>query len=1698
MPPPTNGQIASPRSTGGAGTFFEQHVGAYWFAQLLLGGIPPIIIDCTVDEVSLRTEHLGWNTDDFLVIGCSGSGAQRKLLGQVKQAFTVSANDEVCKAAILDFWKDFNNIADFSAATDRMVLVVLRGTNTLLEHFSGLLDCARAARDANEFEHFLATPGRLNAKSVAHCEVVRSIVADPTGPALARADLWSFLRLLHVLSLDLTTATSQAEAAITSTLAYAAPGQDAVGSARTTWNDLLRLSSEAMGQSRSYKRDDLPLELRQRHAPINSVSRSILRRLNEHSLTIRSGLRCTIGPSLRLDRVQPVLQTLQRLASHQAVLVTGAAGSGKSCVAMQALSQLATDHFTFCFRAEEFATQHLDVTLGMIQAQATATTLRAALANQTTKVVLIESVERLLEQDTREAFNDFLGVLIDDPSWKVILTCRDYSTDTVRSAFLDGRGIPHATVSVPPLDDAELTAVQTAYPALARPLAALALRALLRNPYILDKAERIPWGDGRPLPQTERDFRDLFWKALIRAEARTAHAMPRRREQNFVDITLRRARSLSPFASSTGLDPEALDALIADSLLLRAESSPDLLAPAHDVLEDWAILRWIDQRHQEHASALNDFATALGTHPAVRRTYRKWVSELVALDAVAAAELFRAVLRGQAGAPHFQDDTIVSLLRSPSSGVFLDEHSSDLRAHDRKLLHRVIHLLRVACMTAPAGPRSLGGATFLVPDGAAWANVLNLVHANLAAFREGENLLLLGLVEDWSQSITVTNQRPNGDTAAAAIAYRLVDAFDDYSSDNELTRTLEIITKIPNADPVTFSGLMRNSDEEREGRATHQLLDLVLEGTSGHIAARDQPDVVIAAAREFLVCQESDLGDERHFGGAFGLGPLFGLKPSREHGYFPASAYRGPFLSLLRHHPRKALDFYIEIFNHSAEWYAHPRVHAEYVEAPEEITLTFSDGTTQRQWCNGRMWCWYRELSVGCYALHSMLMAFERWLKEVAESEGAVLDAVLVTVLRRSISGALTSVCAAIANAYPDKTGETLLTLLRSPTCIHLDRERYARESVSAVNPLSGLLARQTHQFLKNERREANAWAHRRIDLEGAILRLQFGSLKGPAQEIIDQHRAAMPPRERWGDDDRLWSLALDRMDLRRYRATDLDPAQATAIHGSGMQDQPQRMVRLDLAISEPNVQALVNERSAITQLHEARLGRYLWGQKAFAREADADALSQWRIYLQGVRANTDSLELEDHDLGREGPGIIAAVCIRDHWADLTDDEKDWCVTITCTEIARRCDSWSPVERMQRGMLSADRTCASVIAGLLRRVMSASQYDMVRATLIMALTHAITEVRAYAANGVGTSRLWEVDRDVVFRILDAIATEAIEAVASWDIERQKPHHNRKSRDQCEAEAARHIRNSFWTPTAIAAGALQSLNGTTWMGAEANQRILTILRHAPGEPAANESFSRLAVTLAAWWDADARRRDNYSSSDRNHESETGLSLLLAEWCLKVPSAVSTGALRPLIDAIDRLPGPASNMFLHLIEAADRLDAAANFWPIWEQYAAKAASAAWLGRIDREHASGTDVIDALFLSSIDWNDDIRHWKCLDGHAHHLHALFMRLPPSAVALKAYTSFLYKIGDQSLPDAFILLSQRLREGGVGLLTGKSKTRFILETLLKRHVYRQPKALKRTTDLRDSVLALLDLLVDNGSSLAFRMRDDFVTPPQA
>lgn len=201
---------------------------------------------------------------------------------------------------------------------------------------------------------------------------------------------------------------------------------------------------------------------------------------------------------------------------------------------------------------------------------------------------------------------------------------------------------------------------------------------------------------------------------------------------------------------------------------------------------------------------------------------------------------------------------------------------------------------------------------------------------------------MLGLVEDWAKGVSAQSPYPDGAPAAAVIAHTLLSHFDGYSQDDERKRTLQVIAKIPRMQPGEFEGLLISA--RRSGRewnkAAEDLQEIVFAGPiyEGFQTARDLPAVLTKALRKHLVCTENELPQELEWASHLDLELSFGLKGRLRHDYFPASAYRTPMLPLLRSHPKAGIDFLIQLFNHVADWYAHPRV-SERLELPFEVEL---------------------------------------------------------------------------------------------------------------------------------------------------------------------------------------------------------------------------------------------------------------------------------------------------------------------------------------------------------------------------------------------------------------------------------------------------------------------------------------------------------------------------------------------------------------------------------------------------------------------------------------------------------------------------------------------------------------------------------------------------------------------------------------
>ncbi len=1669
--------VPSPTATGGAGEHFEQHVDAFALALLLVGATPPILTNTSLVEVSLQTLHLGWKTDDLLVIGESGTGVRRKLAAQVKRTLSIRASDDDCRATIERFWDDFKAEDRFDERQDRLAIISLHGTSVLLQSFGSLLECARAAVDAPDF--FRRLDAYLSKKSKEQNQVIRDFITQHNGSEPADEEYWRFLKVIHVLSFDLNTATAMTESLILSLLAYVVTdAPDALGAARATWTSLLDAAGRGRPEAKTYRRDDLPSDVLAHHSTLRSAEAAGLQALTDHGRTVRNGIRSTIGSGYEIDQSETVLAMLDALTEHQVVIITGAAGSGKSATAKKGVEQVEADYPVLAFQAVEFATAHIDETLAKAQTALNAQRLISTLAGHDRIVILIESLERLLEHSIRDAFSHLLQLAHRNPSVQVLITCRDYSLETVRSAFLVPLQVSHAVLDVGVLSDEDLEGVQANVPQLEVALGNSSLRTLLRTPYFLEMASHLQWEDGAQL-QTTRSFREKCWKELIRVDRLRSAGLPQRRENTFVNIAVRRARELSPFVSTTDDDPEVLDALVADSLLARPPSSSSLYAPEHDVLEDWAVMHWIETEFSKSEDPQSTLADCVSGYPALRRGLRRWLSERIELDPDSGCDFVLSSIQRTDLPAYFRDDCLVCALLSGSADAFIASCGPKIEAGDIALLRQIIHMLRVACKQSPQWLTAPGLPSFcLVPAGPGWPPTLRVVARIIKSLLPSEALLILGLVEDWARQVDWRTPYPPGSTEAGLIVDKLLPHFEDYGFEDTRKRALEVALKIPRSVPEFPALLTRAESANYEDRTASDLADLVLGSLSGSQACRDYPRQVISLANTRLRTTEEELRRDHSYS-SFRVDRSFGMQEHGVSDFFPASALQGPFGALLRSNPREGVDFIVDLLNHAADWYGNQRAPGEPLEPAWQIPVPIPDSEQVEQWMNSRLYCLYRGATVGPYSLQCALMALESWLLTFGDDQLGNPEPWLLHILKSSNNVMATAVVASVCISNPDKSGKAAIALLSSRDLIQMDRLRMSSESASGFSAFDGM--NPSHKIHEQERKTANSRKHRHEDLESLAILLQLTERRDEVSAIIDEHRGALPEQDEQDDETRLWRLALHRMDVRGYKPME---SPETPDQTEDAQES-EKQVYFGPGEIEPDVQTMMDERSRPIEERGRHLELQMRARAAWD-DAQSEEAAAWHELLK--EAQQIERELEEPDrFCRSGPGLIAAVCIRDRLDDLDEAQLDWCVARVELEVLRNATSPDSMSRHSRGgALWADRPCASVV-GLL----AADERTCTRELLATALTHPVDEVSAYAYLGVG-ALLSDEHKDLILECAAAAALRTRTSREYRQAEEDLPYSERTEWVELEARSNAVVRDAMENGSIDVQSELSSLELDARESATSIHMILPIFQRHPAWSESREFFMKVASWLAHCWNRDNRR--NRDRGNRNYALEGEASRSLAGFAIGLPSEEALRTCAPLIEELGQSPREVADFIEHLILAADGGSPDDCFWDLWNALADRAASSDWTQHLGRERPSGESCIYRLFLNT-HWKEGTKHWARLEDHAQDVAGLTEFLPAETVCVAAYCQFLHTVGQHSLPGALRNVAALFARGNADRIATDSNVSFYLENLLPRFVYLEPNRVKSDAQLRAAVLSILEALIAAGSSSAYRMRDDFVTP---
>jgi hypothetical protein len=644
------------------------------------------------------------------------------------------------------------------------------------------------------------------------------------------------------------------------------------------------------------------------------------------------------------------------------------------------------------------------------------------------------------------------------------------------------------------------------------------------------------------------------------------------------------------------------------------------------------------------------------------------------------------------------------------------------------------------------------------------------------------------------------------------------------------------------------------------------------------------------------------------------------------------------------------------------------------------------------------------------------------------------------------------------------------VALLQTPEFFELDRQRIVSDSSALA---VGGFDYQRKAF-QRERLKSNQLPQRKQDLEHLARNLQLGDARDQVFAILDGYRAQLPPLESQNDEDRLWRLCLGRMDLRGYEVTRQSP--------SGLEVQ--------MRAPDPDIQAMIEADAPERERYVSQLSLFLWASNQYDKPAEhLDHASEWPERLRQARLIDEEspTAAPDRAMPRGGPVIVAALCVRDHWNELNADDRAWCEQKVMGRLSAPPDSSNPVEARIQNPMNGTQACANVVPLMRLR----SDTPQLTEALIVALLHFNDSVRQGAIAGVSQFVLDSDPRLAAFCVWVLVSAadrrrQMDEEESSQALQDQAPYMEKI------LTVISHVIESATDEWFTTRPDFEQIGYKQWWEQELIRDFVTLFRGHPQSPQAVQWFTHVAKFLASWWRFDRHSEEN--DSRRDFEGEASAEQAFAEFVVQSEREQALALLAPLLESMSTLRDKLGGLVGKCLSAEDGRTAPSAYWDIWRAITDRVLTQPWLDEIDNEYCHGRDLIRACFLNTR-WKEGIRSWSRLGRHFAQVDRFFSDLPASGFALARYCHYLYHIGEASLPNAYMLIADK---GGASLashIEEDDNTRWYLESLIARSMFESLAELKRSDRLRKAILSILDALVQTGSSIAFQLRDDFVTP---
>ncbi|MBX9906354.1 ATP-binding protein [Patescibacteria group bacterium] len=1423
--------------------------------------------------------------------------------------------------------------------------------------------------------------------------------------------------------------------------------------------------------------------------------------------------------SVKLDRSSIVGGIRDTAKNFPIVVLSGGAGVGKTAVVKDLYEAVKESTPYLVFKATQFKSATHINQLFKDYGEITATEFIAEHKDINEKYVVFDSSERLSEIEDQDVFRMFLSELVTN-GWTVIFTVRHSYLDDLRFQLKEFYGTNFASLNIPYLSTEEVEKISKEFkfeiPKNAR-LANLLLTPLYLSEYLQDYSES-------RANISYNDFRETIWKKQIQNSSYQSNNLHRRREECFLKVAKQRANEGGFFVKTDESDHEALQKLGA-SEIIKFDSKAGGYFITHDVYEEWA-LDILIERAFNSASDYQSFYAEIGNSLPIRRAFRNWLSDKLFANDDKAKKLIEFTVQDSSFENHWKDEVLVSVLLSDYSEVFFELFEKELltdpervvsvvsategiRVFDinyqieKKLIHRILFLLRIACKTVDEDFLSRLGLSranalsletiFTTPKGSGWSSTIAFINKHKDKFKLMYMHVILPVLDDWNRSHQQGETTKNA-SQIALFYYNTLTAQKDFyfgsrdSTKEPLIRTIlngsgeikEELSKIIKAVVLTKDTTHRS----RYYELVNTILSSILDST---VAARNLPKEVIKLANLFWF-DNSPEDEYSHLNYRNDLEQYYGLT-SGHLDYYPASAYQTPIGTLLQTAPQETVNFILAFTNKVIEYFSKSELgnEAEYIDV-----IIDEVGTTVKQYIGHRIWNIYRGTQTNPPLLESIHMALESWLLWLAKTyDVELVENWCFYLIKHSRSTSITAIVVSVVLAEPTKLFNVAKILLKNKDFFFFDLSRLQLDRSHAKFSYS--MAHDPGGIFRNERLQTCEDKHRERYLENQALNYQLFSDEGEKEDlakgrqeavwkILDEHYAKLPNKKKETNSDKTWRLTLARMDRRKMKISTEEKDKQIFISFNPEIDPELRQY-------SENAQAKSSEALKYTPLQ-------LWSHNKFEKNEDAKKYLQYEdghdLTLSETKTILEKLTIEKDEGSQfrlfyhSVPAYVCSVLLRDYAEELSPEDAEFCKDIVLDYASM------PLREGYSYQIGDGLEAAVNILPLLIKKFP-KDAAKIKEVLLLILFDSYPigtsqRVSDYAVASI-LQYLWPESPNDANAILYGYLLLKPKFDQISESIREENRKNQK-RDFSRIPVLKRFKKECKTGIKKVVSSQLSY-GNIQNAAEIDPDVLVtafLLVPLKTTDADHKKFLRdISPTLIeAFKNEDREERLDYVLEHRFLDK-------FAHFVLYSPKEEIEAYVEPFIELIGdfRRRKDVADVFEAFIIAEDAINQYEEFWIVWQVFYPKIVELC----SDEHHLRYSENVVYKYLLAVQWNKAAKEWHSLkDRERAFFKKVSEEMGGNAPVLYALAKLLNDIGSNFATDGIAWISGLLQKNSN--LSHKElevNTVYYLENLVRSYILKNRQKIKTDPQLKKQILVILDFLLEKASVTAYLLREDIL-----